>query len=53
MDTEINILEKGLDFAAIQNKINQPEFTKDFEEICRRNRSKWYFHNEISENFSK
>ena len=29
-DTEINILEKGLDFAPIQNKINQPELRKDF-----------------------
>ena len=53
MDTEINILEKGLDFAAIQNKINQPEFRKNFEEICSRNRIKWYFRNEISENFSE
>ena len=35
-DREINILEKGLDFAPIQNKINQPELRKDFEEFCRR-----------------
>ena len=52
-DTEINILEKGLDFAPIQNKINQPELRKDFEEFCRRMRIKWYFCNEISENFSE
>ena len=52
-DTEINILEKGLDFAPIQNKINQPELRKDFEEFCRRMRIKWYFRNEISENFSE
>ena len=52
-DTEINILEKGLDFAPIQNKINQPELRKDFEEFCRRMRINWYFRNDISENFSE
>ena len=44
-DTEINILEKGLDFAPSQNKINQRELRKDFEEFCRRMRIKWHFHN--------
>ena len=52
-DTEINILEKGLGFAPIQNKINQPELRKDFEEFCRRLRIKWYFRNDISENFTE
>ena len=52
-DTEINILEKGLDFAPIQNKFNQPELRKDFEEFCRRVRIKWYFRNDILENFSE
>ena len=52
-NTEINVLEKGLDFAPIQNKINQPELRKDFEEFCRRMRAKWYFRNEILENFSE
>ena len=52
-DTEINTLEKGLDFAPIQNKINQTELRKDFEEFCRRMRIKWYFRNDISENFSE
>ena len=31
-DTEIRILEKGLDFAPIQNKINEPELRSDFDE---------------------
>ena len=53
IDTEINILEKGLDFAPIQNKINQTELRKNFEEFCRRMRIKWYFRNDISENFSE
>ena len=52
IDTEINILEKRLDFAPVQNKINQPELRKGFEEFCRRMRIKWYFRNEISENFN-
>ena len=30
-ETEIKVLEKGLFFAPIQNKINEPELRKDFE----------------------
>ena len=45
-DTEIRILEKGLDFAPIQNKINEPELRSDFEEFCRRMRTKRHFRNE-------
>ena len=52
-DTEINILERGLDFAPIQYKNNQPELSKDFEEFCSTMRIKWYFPNDISENFSE
>ena len=52
-DTKINILEKGLDVAPIQNKTNQPELRKRFEEFCRRMRIEWYFRNDISENFSE
>ena len=51
MDTGTNILEKGLDFAPIQNKINEPELRKDFEEFSRRMRIKWYFPNYILHNF--
>ena len=32
----IKVLEKGLDFAPIQRKINKPELCKDSEELCRR-----------------
>ena len=35
-DTEIHFLEKGLDFALIQSKINQQEQRKDFKEFSRR-----------------
>ena len=40
MDIEINICEKGLDFAPNLNKINELEPRKDFEEFCRRTRIK-------------
>ena len=33
-DTEIRILQKGLDFAPIQSKVNNPELRKDFKELC-------------------
>ena len=32
-DTEKRVLEKGLDFAPIQNKINEPEIEKYFKEF--------------------
>ena len=51
-DTEIRILEKGLDFAPIQNKINEPELRTDFEEFCRRMRTRWHFRNEPTPEFS-
>ena len=51
-DTEIKILEKGLDFAPIQKKLNEPELRSNFNEFCRRMRLKWHFRDE-SENFSE
>ena len=51
-DTEIKVLEKGLDFAPIQKKLNEPELRSDFNESCRRVRLKWHFRDE-SENFSE
>ena len=52
-DTEIRILEKGLDFAPIQNKINEPESRPDFEEFCHRMRTRWRFRNEPTPEFSE
>ena len=49
---EIKVLEKGLDFAPIQRKINEPGLRKDFEEVCWRMRTKWNFRNEPSQDFS-
>ena len=46
-DNEIKVLEKGLDFAAMQRKINKPGLRFDFGEFCRRMRIKWHFRNEV------
>ena len=51
-ETEIRVLEKGLDFVPIQKLLNEPELRKDFEKFSRRMRCKWHFRNELSENFS-
>ena len=48
----MKILEKGLDFALIQRKINEPELRKDFERFCRRMRIKWHFRDEPTSDFS-
>ena len=42
-ESEIKVLEKGLDFAPLQRKVNEPEIM----------RIKWYFRNEISKNLVK
>ena len=34
-DMEIKILKKGLDYVPIQNKINEPELRRDFEDFAR------------------
>ena len=47
-DTEIKIL----DFAPVLRKINEPELRSDFEEFCRRVRTKWHFRNESTPDFS-
>ena len=47
-ENEIETLEKGLDFAPIQRNINKHELRKDFEEFCRRMRTKWNFRDELS-----
>ena len=51
-DTEIRVLEKGLDFATIQNKLSEPELKRSFKELCRRMRLKWHFRNEATPEFS-
>ena len=43
---------KGLDFAPIQKKLNEPELRSDFNEFWKRMRLKWHFRYE-SETFSE
>ena len=52
-DVENKVLEKGLDYALIQSKINEPESKRDFENLCRQMRLKWFFRNELTPSFSK
>ena len=52
-DTEIKILETVLDYALIQNKVNQLELRQDFDEFSRKMHHKWYFRNEATEDFSE
>ena len=51
-EAEISVLEKGLDFAPVQNKINEPELRRDFEQFCRHMRIKQHFRNEPTQDFS-
>ena len=51
-DAEIWVLEKGLDYAPIQRKMNEPELIHDFNDFCRRMRLKWHFRDE-SNTFSE
>ena len=51
-DTEIKILEKGLDFASVQRKLKEPELRSDFQEFFRRVRTKWHLWNEPTPDFS-
>ena len=45
-DAEIRVLEKGLDYAPVQRKINEAELRHDFNNFCRRMRIKWHFRDE-------
>ena len=51
-ETEINILEKDLDNARIQNKINELKLKQDFQEFSRKMRLKWHYRNETTPEFS-
>ena len=51
-EVEIKVLENGLDFDPIQNKMNETELRKDFDEFYRRMGIKRHFRNKPSENFN-
>ena len=52
-DTEINVLGKGLGFTSAPSFINESDLKRDFEDFARKMRCKWYFRNDITENFSQ
>ena len=52
-DLEVKVLKKGLDFALIQRKINEPELRQDFADFCRRMRTKLFFRNKPTPQFSE
>ena len=45
-DAEIRVLEKRLDYAPIQRKINEPELRHGFNDFCKRMRLIWHFRDE-------
>ena len=47
------LTEAEIDYAPIQNKVNEPELRNDFEEFCWRTRLKWYFCNYPTPDFSE
>ena len=51
-ETENKVLEKTLNFAPIQNKINELELRTDVNKFRRRMRTKWYFKDEPTKEFS-
>ena len=42
-ETEIKVLEKGLDYVPVQKEINEPVLIKDFSQLCQRIKNRWYF----------
>ena len=52
-DTEIKVLEKGLDFAPIQGKLNKPELRRDFKNFYCHMRPKLYFSDKPTPFFSE
>ena len=51
--TEINILEKGLEFVPTPNMISEADLRRDFKEFSRKIRCKWYLRDEPFEEFSE
>ena len=52
-ELEIEVLGKGLGFSLTPSFINEADLKSDFANFSRKIRRKWYFRNDISENFSK
>ena len=50
---KLKFWKKKLDYAPIQNKINEPELKRDFENFLRQMRLKWFLGNEPTPSFSE
>ena len=51
--TEISVLEKGLEFVPTPNMINEADLRREFDTFRRKSRYKWYFKDEPSKDFSE
>ena len=51
-ETEIKVLERGLGFVPTPNLINEADLRRDFEDFSRKMRCRWYFRNQLSDDFS-
>ena len=52
-DLEISVLGKGLGFSPTPTFINEADLRRDFAEFARKMRCKWFFRNEITQDFSE
>ena len=52
-ELEIEVLGKGLGFSPTPSFINEGDLKRDFADFSRKMRCKWYFRNDIRENFSE
>ena len=52
VETEIEVLERDLGFVPTPNLINEKNLSRDFDDFSRKTTCKWYFRNEVSDNFS-
>ena len=51
-ETELQLLERNVDLASIQNSVNETELRKYFEDLSRRMRIIWDFSDQSSNDFS-
>ena len=52
-DLEISVLRKGLGFSPTPTFINEADLRRDFAEFARKMQCKWFFRNEITQDFSE
>ena len=52
-EAEISVLSKGLNFCPTPTKIESEQLKQDFFDFSRKMRLKWYFRDEVSQDFSE